>query len=155
MKLVVKEVFIDAPPGRVYELLTDAALLVEWMAPEATVEAWVGGRVGWTHRNGDSVAGSFVELVPARRIVFTYGWDRPDVRVAPGSTVVEIDLRPVRGGTQLRLVHHGLAGPMADAHAGGWSNYLARLAAVAEGRDPGPDRLAGERVPSAADLGVE
>jgi len=26
----------------------------------------------------------------------------------------------------------------ADAHSGGWTNYLGRLAAVAEGRDPGP-----------------
>jgi hypothetical protein len=37
---------------------------------------------------------------------------------------------------------------MADAHDGGWSNYLSRLAAVAEGRDPGPDPLAAERVPA-------
>ena len=42
---------------------------------------------------------------------------------------------------------------MADAHSGGWTNYLARLAAVAEGRDPGPDPLAAERVPAACDLG--
>jgi len=41
---------------------------------------------------------------------------------------------------------------MADAHGGGWTNYLARLRAVAEGRDPGPDPLAGERVPAVADL---
>jgi uncharacterized protein YndB with AHSA1/START domain len=35
MKLVEKRIFIDAPPSRVYELLTDAELLVEWMAPVA------------------------------------------------------------------------------------------------------------------------
>ena len=62
---------------------------------------------------------------------------------------MEIDLRPCDGGTELHLVHRGLPGPMADAH-GGWTNYLARLAAVAEGRDPGPDPLAAERVPAAA-----
>ena len=56
---------------------------------------------------------------------------------------MEIDLRPRDGGTELHLVHRGLPGPMADAHSGGWTNYLARLAAVAEGRDPGPDPLAG------------
>jgi uncharacterized protein YndB with AHSA1/START domain len=153
VRLVVREVFIDAPPERVYELLTDADLLIEWMAPMATVDARIGGRIHWTHLNGDSVIGNFVELVPARRVVFTYGWDRADVAVPPGSTTVQIDLRPARGGTELRLVHRGLIGPTADAHAGGWSNYLARLAALAEGRDPGPDRLAGERVPRAADLG--
>jgi uncharacterized protein YndB with AHSA1/START domain len=152
MKLIERELFIDAPPERVFELLTDAELLIEWMAPEAELDARVGGQIRWTHPEGDSVIGNFVELIPARRVVFTFGWDRPDVAVPPGSTTVEIDLRPARGGTQLRLVHRGLSGPMADAHAGGWTNYLARLAALAEGRDPGPDPLAGERVPAAADL---
>lgn len=43
---------------------------------------------------------------------------------------------------------------MADANVGGWANYLRRLAAVAEGHDPGPDVLAVERVPTAAELGL-
>jgi uncharacterized protein YndB with AHSA1/START domain len=154
MRLVDKRIFIGASPARVYELLTDAALLVEWMAPRADLDPRPGGALTWTHLNGDSVVGAFVELVPNRRIVFTYGWDRDDVRIPPGSTTVEIDLRPSGGGTELHLVHRGLAGPMADAHSGGWDNYLARLAAVAEGRDPGPDPLAGDRVPAASDLGL-
>ena len=153
MKLVDKHVFIDASPARVYELLTDAELLVEWMAPVAEIDATPGGALTWTHVNGDSVVGTFVELTPHRRIVFTYGWDREDVDIPPGSTTVEIDLRPRDGGTELHLVHRGLTEPMADAHTGGWSNYLARLAAVAEGRDPGIDPLAGERVPSARETG--
>jgi uncharacterized protein YndB with AHSA1/START domain len=98
------------------------------------------------------VVGRFVELVPARRVVFTFGWDREDVGIEPGSTTVEIDLRPLDGGTDVHLVHRGLAGPMADAHAGGWTNYLARLQSVGAGREPGPDPLARERVPRAADL---
>jgi uncharacterized protein YndB with AHSA1/START domain len=149
VKLVERELFIDAPPERVYELLTDAEYLVEWMAPEADIDSRVGGQIRWTHFNGDSVIGNFVELIPARRVVFTYGWDRPDVAIPPGSTTVEIDLRPARNGTRLKLVHRGLSGPMADAHAGGWANYLTRLAALAEGRHPGPDPLAGQRVPAA------
>jgi uncharacterized protein YndB with AHSA1/START domain len=92
--------------------------------------------------------------VPARRIVFTYGWERPEVEIAPGSTTVEITLEPLATGTRLRLVHRGLTGPMTDAHAGGWTNYLGRLAAVAEGRDPGADALAGEQVPTPGELGM-
>jgi uncharacterized protein YndB with AHSA1/START domain len=149
VKLVERRLFIAASPARVFELLTDAELLVEWMAPIVAVDARPGGVVTWTHVNGDTVAGTFVEIVPHRRIVFTFGWDRADVEIPPGSTTVEIDLHARDGGTEVRLVHSGLSGPMADAHAGGWDNYLARLAAVAEHRDPGPDRLAGERVPSA------
>jgi len=43
---------------------------------------------------------------------------------------------------------------MADAHRGGWINYLARLAAVVEGRDPGDDPLADQRVPTPQELGL-
>jgi uncharacterized protein YndB with AHSA1/START domain len=149
MKLVEKRVFIAAPPASVFSLLTDAEMLVQWMAPVAEIDARPGGTVTWTHVNGDSVVGAFVELVPDRRIVFTYGWDRADVEIPPGSTTVEITLQPRDGGTELRLVHRGLSDPMADAHSGGWDNYIARLAAVAEHRGPGPDPLAHERVPSA------
>jgi uncharacterized protein YndB with AHSA1/START domain len=154
VKLVDRTIEVNAPADLLYELLTDGEHLVRWMAATAEVDARVGGRIRWTHANGDSCSGTFVELVPARRIVFTYGWERTDVGVPPGSTTVEITLEPIAHGTRLRLVHRGLAGPMADAHDGGWSNYLDRLTAVAEGRDPGPDPLAGARVPSAAELGL-
>ena len=153
MKLVDQRIFIDASPAHVYELLTDAKQLAEWMAPVAFADPTPGGVLTWTHANGDQVAGTFLELSPYRRIVFSFGWDREDVGIAPGSTTVEVDLRPRDGGTYLHLVHHGLSEPMADAHHGGWTNYLARLAAAAEGRDPGPDPLAAERVPSARDMG--
>jgi uncharacterized protein YndB with AHSA1/START domain len=154
MKLVEQRLFIDAPPSHVYAFLTDAELLCEWLAPEARADARPGGELVWRHTNGDRVIGAYVELVPDRRVVFTFGWDRAEVEVPPGSTVVEIDLRPQGAGTALHLVHRGLAGPMADAHAGGWSNYLARLGAVAEGRDPGVDALRDERVPTAGQLGM-
>jgi uncharacterized protein YndB with AHSA1/START domain len=152
VKLIDKTIFIDAAPESVYRLLIDAESLMQWMAPAARSDPQPGGELSWTHHAGDSVVGQFVELVPGRRVVFTFGWDRPDVEVPEGSTVVEIDLRPQRGGTLLRLVHRGLDGPMADAHDGGWTNYLARLAALAEGRHPGADPLADQRVPAARDL---
>jgi uncharacterized protein YndB with AHSA1/START domain len=152
VRLVDQTIDIDAPPAVLYELLTDAGHLVRWMAPTAEVDARVGGTIRWTHANGDSCIGEFLELVPARRITFTYGWDRADVEVPPGSTTVEITLRPIGAGTRLRLVHRGLTDRMADAHAGGWANYLHRLAVTAEGRDPRPDPLASARVPAANDL---
>ena len=154
MKLVDRIVHIDADVGDVYASLTDAELFVRWMAPTATLEPTPGGTITWTHLNGDVVSGNYVEVVPNRRVVFTFGWERADVEVPPGSTTVEIDLRAKDGGTELHLVHRGLPGPMADAHAGGWANYLDRLRAVAEGRDPGPDMLAAEQVPTARSLGI-
>lgn len=149
MKLVERTLFIAAPPARVYELLTDAELLAEWIAPVVVADPRPGGELRWAHQDGDTMIGSYVELVPDRRVAFTFGWERDDIGVPAGSTVVEIELRPKRGGTELRLVHRGLAGPMSDAHGGGWDNYLTRLGNVAEGGDAGPDALAGARVPTA------
>jgi uncharacterized protein YndB with AHSA1/START domain len=152
VKLVDTTLRIEAPPELVFEMLTQAEHLVRWLAPAAEVDARPGGSIRWTHANGDTCSGWFVDLVPGRRVVFTYGWERADVEMPPGSTTVEITLIPRGTSTELHLVHRGLAGPMADAYAGGWDNYLRRLALAAERGDPGPDPLADERVPSAAEL---
>src|SRR5580704_2872442 len=94
----------------------------------------------------------------ARRVktFATLGDDARSAKLAPTwswpSSRLTVEPRPRDGGTEVHLVHRGLTESMADAHAGGWSNYVARLAAVAEGRDPGPDLLADERVPSATEV---
>lgn len=152
MKLVDRTVDIDADPLHVYAHFVEVDRFAAWMAPDATIEPRPGGVIRWTHHNGDSCEGRFVELVPGRRIVFTYGWDRPDVEIPPGSTTVEITLTPTAAGTRLHLTHTGLTDGMAHAHDGGWANYLHRLQLRAAGRDPGPDPLAAGRVPSAADV---
>jgi uncharacterized protein YndB with AHSA1/START domain len=153
VKLVTQELVVHAPAEEVYELLVDPDRFVEWMADDATLDPVPGGTIRWTHANGDSCSGTYVELVPARRVVFTYGWERAAVQIPPGSTTVEIDLVPRAGGsTLLRLVHRGLDDLAADAHAGGWSHYLDRLRGTAEGTPPGPDPFADRRVPTPEEL---
>lgn len=147
-EILTQELTIRAPARVVYELLTDAESFAEWMAVEAELEPWVDGLARWRHANGDVCRGRFVELVPHRRVVFTYGWERAEVGIPPGSTTVEIDLAEERGVTTLRLTHRGLSAPAADAHAIGWRHYLDRLAVRAEGSDPGPDPWHDQRVPS-------
>ena len=154
MRLVEQEVVIDASMQTVYDHLTKPELFVRWMAPDATLEPRPGGRVTWRHENGDVVAGQYVELDPPRRVVFTYGWDRPEVGIPHGSTTVEITLtaESPEGPTTLTLVHRGLPEPQVAPHSGGWTHYLARLARAAQGEPLGLDELAGERVPSLGDL---
>jgi uncharacterized protein YndB with AHSA1/START domain len=153
MKLVTQRLVIGAPPADVYEMLVDPELFVQWMAVDATLDPTPGGRIRWTHANGDTCSGTYVELVPHRRVVFTYGWERPDVQIPPGSTTVAFDLAPRPDGTtELTLVHSGLDDLAADAHAGGWAHYLARLRAAAEGQPPGPDPFADRRVPTSEEL---
>lgn len=147
-EILIQELTIRAPAHIVYELLTDARSFAQWMAMEAEIEPWPDGMVRWRHANGDICRGRFVELVPHRRVIFTYGWERFDVGIPPGSTTVEIELAEAHGVTTLRLTHRGLSSPAAEAHAFGWRHYLGRLSVRAEGDDPGPDPLADRRVPS-------
>lgn len=148
----MRELVIQAPARTVYELFTDAALLVQWMAVAAELDPVPGGAFRWRHANGDVCVGRFVELVPHTRLVFTYGWERAEVGIPPGSTTVEIDLVEGDGATMLRLTHRGLADAMADAHAAGWSHYLKRLQASAAGHIPGPDPWADQAAPTHAQL---
>jgi uncharacterized protein YndB with AHSA1/START domain len=153
MKLVVQELVIHAPAEQVYEHLVDPALFIEWMADDATLDPVPGGTIRWTHANGDTCSGTYVELIPGRRVVFTYGWERAEVQIPPGSTTVEIDLQPQDdGSTVLRLVHRGLEDLAAEAHDGGWTHYLDRLRATAEGTPRGPDPFADRRVPTPEEL---
>jgi uncharacterized protein YndB with AHSA1/START domain len=153
VKLVTQRLVIDAPPTDVYDMLVDPELFVQWMAVDATLDPTPGGRIRWTHANGDTCSGTYVELVPDRRVVFTYGWERPEVQIPPGSTTVTIDLVPrPDGGTELTLMHAGLDDLAADAHAGGWTHYLDRLRAAAQGHPPGPDPFADRRVPTPEEL---
>ena len=75
------------------------------------------------------------ELVPGRRVVFTWGWEGNE-HVPPGSSTVEIDLEPAGSGTRLHLVHRGLPVPAIARHAEGWDFFLPRLITVGAGGTP-------------------
>jgi uncharacterized protein YndB with AHSA1/START domain/ketosteroid isomerase-like protein len=119
---------IDAPAAVVFEMLTDAKLLTEWMAAHADVDAQPGGTFRWVYENGDIVLGHFVEIDPPRRLVLAYGWELPVSRaIPPGSTRVEFTLEEADGATNLHLVHVGLPAAEEESHRGGWAYFLGRL----------------------------
>lgn len=135
---IVVERSIAALPSAVYAYLVDSDGWARWQGVGATIDSRPGGVFALEMPNGTRARGEFVELVPDRRVVFTWGWiDHPGV--PPGSTTVEIDLIPEGSGTRLRLTHTGLPPEEITLHAMGWHRYLPRLAAVATGEDPGPD----------------
>jgi uncharacterized protein YndB with AHSA1/START domain len=153
MKLAVQRLVIQAPADEVFEHLVDPALFGLWMAEGATLDPTPGGTVRWTHPNGDTVSGRYVLVDRPRRLVFTYGWERAEVQIPPGSTTVEIDLvARDDGATLVTLVHRGLEDAAADAHHGGWRHYLDRLRRTAEGEDVGADPLSDRRVPTPDEL---
>ena len=129
---------IKAPPSIVYAYLTDADRWQRWQGVGATIDARVGGVFSMLMANGMNALGEFVELVPDRRVVFTWGWiGLPEL--PPGSTTVEIDLRPDGEETVLVLTHRSIPDGQAPSQRMGWTHYLPRLAMAAGGQDPGED----------------
>jgi uncharacterized protein YndB with AHSA1/START domain len=136
---VVAEIAIRAPAADVFAMFTDPALLVRWIGVCALLEPRPGGAFRFELVPGEFCSGRYVEVVPHRRVVFTWGWESGALPIEPGSTTVEVERD---GMTHVRLTHRGLDAAMRELHTGGWAQYLARLAAAVEGRDTGPDPAA-------------
>ncbi len=135
-KAIEKVIRIAARPETVFRLLTDPLEYVRWKGKLAQLEPRPGGTFHVDFMNDkDIVDGKFVEVIPSRRVVFTWGWKDSPV-VPPGSSTVEIDLEPAGSGTRLHLVHRGLPVPALVRHAEGWDYFLPRLIEVGAGRSP-------------------
>jgi uncharacterized protein YndB with AHSA1/START domain len=124
---------INAPPATVFSFFSSEERWTAWQGRSATIEARPGGTFRMIMPGGEIASGQFLEVVPNRRIVFTWGWEGPNHPIPPGSSTVEIDLLPEAEGTRLRLTHSGLAQPFVDHHRQGWQHHLTLLAAVAQG----------------------
>ncbi|HKY51641.1 MAG TPA: SRPBCC domain-containing protein [Candidatus Limnocylindria bacterium] len=134
-KAIEKVISIQAKPETVFRLLTEPREYVRWKGKLAELEPRPGGKFRVDFLNDKDVAvGNYVEVVPARRVVFTWGWEGNEI-VPPGSSTVEIDLEPEGEGTRLRLVHRGLPEPAIPTHTEGWDFFLPRLTNIAEGRE--------------------
>jgi uncharacterized protein YndB with AHSA1/START domain len=129
---IVREIDIDAPPEVVFEFFVDADHLTRWLCVEATVDPRPGGVCVQVHQDLEQrrhrLEGTFLEVDRPRRVAFTWGWASPDSVVPPGSSVVEVTLEPLGGGTRVRLVHRDLPAAAVEDHAGGWTIQLDRLA---------------------------
>ena len=136
---IVRELHIEATPAEVFAYFVDAEKLTVWKAAYAQNDPRIGGTYRMDVTGGGDVAiGTYLEIDPPHRVVFTLNWEAHDGTVDPAG-VVEVTVTPIRGGALLRLVHRGLAGPQRDHSATGWAHYLDRLALAASGVDPGPD----------------
>lgn len=136
-----KTVLLPLDIDQAFALITEPERLRRWQTVAARVDLKVGGEYRWTVTPGHHATGTFSEIEPGKRVVFTWGWEQSDA-MAPSDSVVSITLEPASGGTSVRLVHEGLSEQQEVAHAEGWNHYLDRLVAEATSGDAGADEWA-------------
>ena len=135
-----------APAERVFRAFIDPAAMCKWLPPHGftgqvhEIDARVGGsyRMSFTNLgNGQShsFGGTFLELVPAERIVHTDRFDDPNL---PGEMVTTITFRTTLVGTEVRIEQAGIPDVIPpEACCLGWQESLALLALLVEAEIPG------------------
>ena len=125
-------------PEKVWRAWTDPQAVKRWWGPTpgepvslAELDVRVGGRFRIVFGGADGkmheCAGAYKEVVPNRKLVFTWSWPNstPD-RVS----VVTIEFRAAGKGMDLLFKHEQLFDEAArDGHKRGWSGALDKLAA--------------------------
>jgi uncharacterized protein YndB with AHSA1/START domain len=152
---VVAEIFIAAPPERVFKAITDPSQLAQWWGQKGLYRIRGGGgdlRPGgkWFSRGVGAdgkefqVDGEYLEVDPPRLLVHTWN---PDFSAHPKKTVVRWELEPkgmhglqhsgpqkMGTGTMVTIRHFGFAGDVKDAadHGEGWKRVMGWLQAFVE-----------------------
>ena len=94
-----------------------------------------GGTFKISESGGRTIEGKYLEVVPDRRVVFSWGGIEG---LEPGETIVDITLEQDGTGTLLTLRHRGLPLRSFESHDRSWGHAaLPKLKAISEGRDPG------------------
>jgi uncharacterized protein YndB with AHSA1/START domain len=134
---------LKAAPEKVYQAWTQPEQMTRWWGvtphpnkPSAETDLRVGGRfrVQFWGMDGQhhSVSGVYRELVPNRRLVFTWSWQSTPER----ESQVTIDIKPVAidrvdDGSLLTLTHEQFYDEKArDDHGKGWGMALDNLQAM-------------------------
>lgn len=129
---ITKSILIDAPASVIFKALTDEKELVQWMPRRAKMEAKVGGEYEFdfyreSNRSETVAKGKIVELIPNRKLVYTFVSSLGQSRVSQTLLTWTLEEEP-SGKTLVTLVHSGLAGTSFILFMG-WGFYLDRLAA--------------------------
>src|SRR5262245_59020700 len=83
------EIRIDASAETVFALLTDPVRMKTWLAELVEAESRPGGIFRISGPSGVSIQGTYLEIIPNRKVVFTWGGVEG---LEPGQSTVEFVL---------------------------------------------------------------
>ncbi len=123
---------IEASTQEVYNALTNAAVLGEWLCTSAQTDVRKGGRYYLSWETGYYASGEFIQVIPADRVVFTWHG-----KGEPEASRVKAALKSEADKTRLTLTHTvNCSDPVWDQIRGrlkrGWKLGLENLKSVLE-----------------------
>jgi uncharacterized protein YndB with AHSA1/START domain len=123
-------------PQKVWRAWTDPQALKRWWGPGgeqpvalAELDVRVGGRFhivfGGAQGTDHEVRGIYKEVVPNRKLVFTWTWP---LTTPERESVVTIEFRQIGSGTELLFRHEQLFDEtVRDGHRRGWTESFVKL----------------------------
>jgi uncharacterized protein YndB with AHSA1/START domain len=123
-------------PEKVWRAWTDPQAVRKWWGPTsgepvslAELDVRVGGRFrivfGGPKGTDHEVQGTYLEVIPDRKLAFTWSWPRTTPERESQVTIV---FRAVDGGTELDFLHEQFFDEKArDDHKRGWTSLLDKL----------------------------
>lgn len=148
---IEREVYIEASPDIVFDVVSNPDHVRQWWSDEARYEPVAGSTgqlvFGDLDAGGTAVAFTVVEAQPPR--TFSFRWTHPDDEAAGegNSLLVTFELVPAGSGTLLKMTETGFRErgweiafleQQYQEHVTGWDFYLPRLvdyaASLAAGR---------------------
>ncbi|HEX5092696.1 MAG TPA: SRPBCC domain-containing protein [Burkholderiales bacterium] len=133
-----------AAPEKVWRAWTDPQALTRWFGPggpqpvaAAELDVRVGGRFrivfGGPQGTEHEVRGVYREVVPPRRLAFTWTWPRTTPERV---SLVSIEFRAAGRGTEMIFTHaQHFSEAVRDGHRRGWSETFVKLDAYLEERE--------------------
>lgn len=130
---------IKASPDRVFSAWTDPEQIKRWSAPEgmSIPEAEVDLTVGGTYRirmespegNVHTAYGTYREIVPFERLVYTWDWEEENSHL--GGTLITVEFTDLGESTEVVITHDLFpTEEVRDAHETGWTSCLNRLVSL-------------------------
>jgi len=132
---------IATRPEKVYRAFVESDAVASWLPPYGFVctvheqDARVGGRFRMSFRNfttgeSHSFGGTYLELVPGERIVYTDTFEDPNL---PGEMRTTVVMKAVSVGTEINIEQEGVPDviPPEGCYLG-WQECLHKLARLVE-----------------------
>jgi uncharacterized protein YndB with AHSA1/START domain len=127
MKIIKREILIDAPAARVWEHITDSKKIAGWLMPN-DFEPKLGKEFTLDCNEQGKISCVVKEMVPFQKLVYSF-----KSKVTKVETLVTITLTKEGKSTRLTIVHSGWdALPpgeqgVADLFGDGWGGSLTKL----------------------------